>query len=49
MSETPLLQVTELVKLFPLGGGVLSRPHAWVQAVAGVSFTVRAAAADRGG
>jgi oligopeptide/dipeptide ABC transporter ATP-binding protein len=40
MPEAPLLQVTDLVKHFPLGGGVLARPHAWVQAVNGVSFTV---------
>jgi oligopeptide/dipeptide ABC transporter ATP-binding protein len=40
MPEAPLLQVTELVKHFPLGGGMLARPRAWVQAVAGVSFTV---------
>ena len=40
MSDGPLLRVTELVKHFPIGGGVLARPHAWVQAVAGVSFTV---------
>jgi oligopeptide/dipeptide ABC transporter ATP-binding protein len=40
MSEAPLLRVTELVKRFPLGGGLLARPHVWVQAVAGVSFAV---------
>ncbi len=40
MPEAPLLQVTGLVKHFPLGGGVLARPHAWVQAVSGVSFAV---------
>jgi oligopeptide/dipeptide ABC transporter ATP-binding protein len=40
MPEAPLLQVTDLVKHFPLGGGGLARPHAWVQAVNGVSFAV---------
>jgi oligopeptide/dipeptide ABC transporter ATP-binding protein len=43
MPEAPLLRVTDLVKHFPLGGGMLARPRAWVKAVAGVSFTV-----DRG-
>jgi oligopeptide/dipeptide ABC transporter ATP-binding protein len=41
MTETPLLQVTELVKHFPLGGGILARSRAWVKAVSGVSFAVR--------
>lgn len=43
MSDTPLLMVSDLVKHFPLGGGVLSRPSAWVRAVDGVSFTVERA------
>jgi len=41
MAEAPLLQVTELVKHFPLGSGILARPRAWVQAVSDVSFAVR--------
>jgi oligopeptide transport system ATP-binding protein len=40
MAEAPLLQVTGLVKRFPLGGGVLAQPTAWVKAVSGVSFSV---------
>jgi oligopeptide/dipeptide ABC transporter ATP-binding protein len=39
-SETPLLNVIELAKLFPLGGGILSRPRAWIRAVDNVSFSV---------
>jgi oligopeptide/dipeptide ABC transporter ATP-binding protein len=39
-SETPLLSVIELAKLFPLGGGILSRPKAWIRAVDNVSFSV---------
>ncbi|MGQ9858126.1 MAG: ABC transporter ATP-binding protein [Thermodesulfobacteriota bacterium] len=38
MTEPPLLEVRELCKRFPLGGGLLKRPSAWVQAVDGVSF-----------
>jgi len=41
MAEAPLLQVTGLVKHFPLGGGILAQPTAWVRAVSGVSFAVR--------
>jgi oligopeptide/dipeptide ABC transporter ATP-binding protein len=41
MSEAPLLRVAGLVKHFPLGGGLLTGPTAWVQAVSGVSFTVQ--------
>ena len=41
MSEIPLLAVHELIKHFPLGGGLLSRPRAWVRAVDGVSFAVK--------
>jgi len=40
MSEPPLLNVVDLVKQFPLGGGILSKPRAWVKAVDGVSFPV---------
>jgi oligopeptide/dipeptide ABC transporter ATP-binding protein len=40
MPDAALLQVTDLVKHFSLGGGVLAKPKAWVKAVAGVSFTV---------
>ena len=40
MSEAPLLNVVDLVKRFPLGGGILSKPRAWVKAVDGVSLTV---------
>jgi oligopeptide/dipeptide ABC transporter ATP-binding protein len=40
MPETPLLNVVDLVKQFPLGGGILSKPRAWVKAVDGVSFAV---------
>lgn len=38
ISRSPLLEVTGLVKHFPLGGGILSRPKAVVRAVEGVSF-----------
>src|SRR5512136_417862 len=41
MPEAPLLQVVDLVKHFPQGGGILARPTAWVKAVSGVSFAVR--------
>ena len=40
MSEVPLLNVVDLVKHFPLGGGILAKPRSWVKAVDGVSFTV---------
>jgi oligopeptide/dipeptide ABC transporter ATP-binding protein len=40
MPEGPLLNVVDLVKQFPLGGGILAKPHAWVKAVEGVSFSV---------
>ncbi len=36
----PLLVVKDLVKHFPLGGGMLGRPQGWVRAVDGVSFAV---------
>ena len=40
MSDTPLLNVVDLVKHFPLGGGILTKPKGWVKAVDGVSFSV---------
>jgi len=36
-----LVQVRNLVKYFPVRGGLLQRVHAWVQAVDDVSFTVK--------
>ena len=40
MSEGPLLQVTDLVKEFPIRAGVLLRAVGSVKAVSGVSFSV---------
>jgi oligopeptide/dipeptide ABC transporter ATP-binding protein len=40
MPDAPLLRTTDLVKHFPLDGGMLARPTAWIKAVSGVSFTV---------
>ena len=40
MSDGPLLNIVDLVKHFPLGGGVLAKPQGWVKAVDGVSFSV---------
>ena len=40
MPDVPLLNVVDLVKHFPLGGGILARPKGWVKAVDGVSFAV---------
>jgi oligopeptide/dipeptide ABC transporter ATP-binding protein len=40
MPEIPLLNVVDLVKRFPLGGGILTKPRAWIQAVDHVSFSV---------
>jgi peptide/nickel transport system ATP-binding protein/oligopeptide transport system ATP-binding protein len=37
-----LIEVKNLVKYFPVRGGVLQRIRAWVQAVDDVSFTIRA-------
>src|SRR3982074_2550555 len=39
----PLLKVEDLVKYFPLRGGVLQRTVAYVKAAGGVPFDVRAA------
>jgi oligopeptide/dipeptide ABC transporter ATP-binding protein len=41
MTEAPLVNLVDVVKHFPLGGGIFSRPRAWVKAVSGVSFSVR--------
>jgi oligopeptide/dipeptide ABC transporter ATP-binding protein len=40
MSDLPLLNIVDLVKHFPLGGGILAKPKSWVKAVDGVSFAV---------
>ena len=40
MPDGPLLNIVDLVKHFPLGGGVLAKPRGWVKAVDGVSFKV---------
>ncbi len=40
MAEVPLLMVNKLVKEFPLGGGLFSKPQARIQAVNGVSFSI---------
>jgi len=40
-SAPPLVQVRDLVKHFPIKGGILQRTVALVQAVEGVSFEVR--------
>ena len=40
MPEAPLLKVDNLVKEYPLGGGLFTRPRAWVRAVDGVSFAL---------
>lgn len=37
----PLLQVRDLVKHFPIRGGLLQLPVAWVKAVDGVSFDIQ--------
>lgn len=37
---TPFLQVEGLVKHYPLGGGLLSKPSGYVRAVDGVSFRI---------
>jgi ABC-type oligopeptide transport system ATPase subunit len=38
--EIPLLKVAELVKEFPLGGGLFAKERARIRAVDSVSFTV---------
>jgi oligopeptide/dipeptide ABC transporter ATP-binding protein len=38
---TNILAVKDLVKHFPLGGGMFSRPTGWVRAVDGVSLTIK--------
>ena len=40
MSDLPLLNIVDLIKYFPLGGGILAKPKSWVKAVDGVSFAV---------
>jgi len=40
MPDGPLLNIIDLVKHFPLGGGILAKPKDWVKAVDGVSFAV---------
>jgi oligopeptide/dipeptide ABC transporter ATP-binding protein len=37
----PLLEVQDLVMHFPVGGGLLGKPHAVVRAIDGVSFSIR--------
>jgi peptide/nickel transport system ATP-binding protein/oligopeptide transport system ATP-binding protein len=41
VTATPLVEVRDLVKHFPIRGGILSRTVATVQAVDGVSFEIR--------
>jgi oligopeptide/dipeptide ABC transporter ATP-binding protein len=38
--RAPLVEVRNLTKHFPLGGGVLGRPRRWIRAVDGVSFRI---------
>jgi len=40
MADEPLLNIVELFKHFPLGGGVLAKPKGWVKAINGVSLAV---------
>ena len=40
MTDFPLLNINHLTKHFPLGGGILSKPRAWIKAVEDVSFSV---------
>ena len=37
----PLVNIVDLVKHFPIGGGVFSKPKAWVQAVNGVTLSIQ--------
>ena len=39
--ERPLLEVRDLKKHFPIHGGIFSRPIGAVQAVDGISFTIK--------
>jgi oligopeptide transport system ATP-binding protein len=39
-TEQPLLQVCNLVKHFPVKGGILSRVKKWIKAVDGVNFSL---------
>lgn len=41
MTEEPMFRVEGLKVHFPILGGILKRPIAWVHAVDGVSFTIR--------
>ena len=40
MPDPQLLEINKLSKSFALGGGLLTKPHAWIQAVNAVSFNV---------
>jgi oligopeptide/dipeptide ABC transporter ATP-binding protein len=40
MSDDPLLNIVDLAKHFPLGGGILAKPKGRAKAVDGVSFSV---------
>lgn len=40
MSDSPLLEIRDLSKYFPVGGGLLRPPRTWIRAVDGVSLTV---------
>lgn len=40
MTEKPFLQVEGLVKHYPIGGGLLSKPSGHVRAVDGVTLTI---------
>jgi len=40
MDKPALLRAEDLVKSFPVGGGLLKKPSGWVKAVDGVSFSV---------
>ncbi len=40
MNKIPILSINNLVKHFPLGGGLISKPKAWVKAVDGITLDV---------
>ena len=40
MPESPLLQIVDLVKHFPLGKGFMTKAKGWIKAVDGVTFDV---------